>query len=153
MTRPIPEGYHTVTPGLTIDGAAEAIEVYKKAFGAVESGGRALDPSGKKVWHAELRIGDSIVFLNDSMPEMGGPPTTSSLYLYVENVDAAWKRATDAGLKIMMPLADQFWGDRMGTLTDRWGNRWSLSTHVKDLSPAEMKKAQDDFVAQMKQKR
>jgi uncharacterized glyoxalase superfamily protein PhnB len=143
---------HSVTPQLMIDGAAEAIELYKKAFGAEERM-RAPDPTGKKVWHAELRIGDSIIFLNDPMPDMGAPPSRSSLWLYLDNVDAAFKRAVDAGCKVTMPVADMFWGDRLGQVTDRWGIQWNIAQHVKDLSPAEMQKAQDEFVKQMAQQK
>jgi PhnB protein len=145
----IPEGMHTVTSQLTLDGAAQAIEFYKKAFGAQELS-RAMDPTGKKVWHASLRIGDSTIFVNDAMPEMGGPGAQPSrLWLYVEDVDGAYKRATQAGAKALMPPTDMFWGDRYGNVTDAWGNEWGIAQHVRDLSPAEMKKAQDAFVAQM----
>jgi uncharacterized glyoxalase superfamily protein PhnB len=153
MARAVPEGMHTVTPVLVVKECAKAIEVWKKAFGAEELS-RAVDPSGAKVWHAALRIGDSTVFTNDEMPEMGSPATPSRLWLYVENADAAFERATKAGCKPVMPPADMFWGDRMGQVVDSWGNAWTIATHVKDLSPAEMKKAQDEFIAQMqKQKR
>jgi uncharacterized glyoxalase superfamily protein PhnB len=145
----IPEGLHTVTPSMTIDGCAEALEFYKKAFGAEEKM-RAPDPSGKKIWHAEFRIGNSTIFCNDAAPEMGVKANTSSLWIYTTEVDAAWKRATDAGMTVRMPIADMFWGDRMGTVVDKWGNNWTLAKHVKDLTPAEMQKAQDEFVASMK---
>ena len=118
MVKPIPEGLHTLTPSLTLDGCAEAIEFYKRAFGAEEKS-RAPDPSGKKIWHAELRIGNSALFLNDVAPEMGATPSFSSLWIYVENVDAAFDRAVKAGAKATMPVADMFWGDRMGMLSDR----------------------------------
>jgi len=140
MTKAIPEGLHSVTPQLTIDGCAEAIEFYKKAFGAVEVQ-RAPDPSGKKVWHAQINIGDSAIFVNDTFPDMGSGPGPASLWLYSDNVDAAFKRAVDAGVTVKMPLADMFWGDRMGSVVDRWGNRWTLAQHVKDMSPAEMRAA------------
>ncbi len=149
MAKAIPEGMHTLTPQLTIDGCDKAIEWYGKAFGA-ELTTRAPDPSGKKVWHAAMRIGDSIFFLNDAFPDMGGGAHMSSIWIYTENVDQKWKRAVDAGGKVVMPLADMFWGDRMGTLVDPFGNRWSLAQHMKDMTPEEMKKAQDAFVAQMK---
>jgi PhnB protein len=145
----IPEGLHTVTPSMTIDGCAEALEFYKKAFGAEETM-RAPDPSGKKIWHAEFRIGNSRVFCNDAVPDRGGGANVSRLWIYTAEVDAAWKRATDAGMKVKMPIADMFWGDRMGTVVDKWGNEWTLAKHIKDLTPAEMKKAQDEFVASMK---
>jgi PhnB protein len=149
MIKAIPEGLHSVTPALAIAGAAEAIELYKKAFGAVEKF-RAPDPSGQKIWHAELRIGDSVVFVNDAFPEMGSGPTKTSLWLYSEDVDAAFKRATDAGVEVRMPLGDMFWGDRMGTVVDHWGNQWTLAQHKQDLTPEQMKKAEQEFVASMK---
>jgi PhnB protein len=114
---------------MTIDGCAAAIDLYKKAFGAVEID-RAPDPSGKKVWHAHIKIGDSAVFVNDVFPEMGGAPNHSSLWIYTDNVDAAFKRAVDAGLEVKMPLTDMFWGDRMGSLKDRWGNSWTLAQRI-----------------------
>ena len=149
MTRAIPEGFHSVMTSLSVDGAAEALELYKKAFGATEIE-RAPDPSGKKIWHATFRIGDTTVMINDIFPEMGGFASRSSLWIYTEGVDAAWKRATDAGLKVIYPLQDMFWGDRTGGLEDRWGIRWSLAQRMKNLTPAEMVKAQADAVAQMK---
>ena len=151
MPKAIPEGLRTVTPALTVDGCAEAIETWKKAFGAEERL-RALDPSGKKIWHADLRIGDSIIFCNDTMPEMPQTPRQARLWIYTEGVERAFQRAKDAGLKVAMPPADMFWGDRIAEVHDRWGNQWVLAQHVKDLSPAEMKKAQDEFVANMKKK-
>ncbi len=153
MVKPIPEGLRTLTPSLTVEGAAEAIEFYKRAFGAEERN-RALDPSGKKVWHAELRIGDSTFFVNDTAPEMGATPSFSSLWIYTADADAAFDRAVKAGAKATMPMADMFWGDRVGMLVDRWNIKWNIAKHVKDLSPAELKAAQDAFVAQMaKQKK
>src|SRR3954464_8166256 len=148
----VPEGFHTVTPVVTVEGCAEAIESWKKAFGAEEMA-RAPDPTGKKIWHAALRIGDSVVFSSDGAPEMGNPALKTRLWLYFENVESAFKRAVGAGLTATMPLADMFWGDRMGIVADRWGNQWTLAQHVKDVSPAEMKKAQDEFVAQQAKKR
>ncbi|MBS2032398.1 MAG: VOC family protein [Deltaproteobacteria bacterium] len=149
MTKAIPDGMRSVTPQMNVDGAAEAIELYKKAFGAEEVS-RALDPSGKKVWHAALRIGDSQVFINDVFPEMGSKPGQVSLWVYGENVDARFKRAVDAGCKVAMPLGDMFWGDRMGSLTDKWGNQWNLAQRVKDMTPAEMKKAGEEFAKSQK---
>jgi uncharacterized glyoxalase superfamily protein PhnB len=145
----IPEGLHTVTASMTIDGCAEALALYAKAFGARETM-RAPDPSGKKIWHAEFRIGDSVIFCNDAFPEMGGGANVSRLWIYLEEVDQAWQRAVEAGLTVKMPIADMFWGDRMGTVVDKWGNEWTFAKHIKDLTPAEMQKAQDDFVASMK---
>jgi uncharacterized glyoxalase superfamily protein PhnB len=151
MAKPVPEGMHTLTPHLSMDGCDKAIEWYKKAFGA-ELLSRAPDPSGKKVWHAAMKIGDSVFFLNDTMPEMGGgTPQTANLWIYTDKVDTWWKRATEtAGAKVTMPIADMFWGDRMGTVQDPFGNKWSLAQHIKDMSPEEMKRSQDAFVASMK---
>ncbi len=146
---PIPQGLHTLTPQLTVDGAAEAIAFYQRAFGAEERS-RAPDPSGTKVWHAELRVGSSSFFINDPFPDMGGVAHRTELWLYTENADALFKRAVAAGATVVMAMQDQFWGDRTGTLSDRWGNRWTVATRVKDLTPEEMKKAGDAFVAAMK---
>jgi PhnB protein len=145
----IPAGMHTVTLSLTIDGAADAISFYARAFGAEEVQ-RALDPSGKKIWHAMLRIGDSTIFVNDPAPEMGALPQPAKIWIYGEGVDAAFKRATDAGAKVGMPPTEMFWGDRMAQVSDRWGNTWVLAQHMRDLNPEEMQKAQDAFVASMK---
>jgi PhnB protein len=146
--RAIPEGMHSVTPQLTVKGCAEALEFYKKAFGAVEIA-RAADPSGTKVWHAMIRIGDSILFCNDDFPEMGGMARASQLWIYSDGVDAAFQRAVDAGAKVLMPLDDMFWGDRMGKVGDKWGNEWALAQRVKDMSPDELERAQDAVMAEM----
>jgi PhnB protein len=149
MAKSIPEGYHSLTPQLSLEDAAAAIAFFKEAFGAEELD-RAPDPSGKKIWHASLKIGSSILFVNDVFPDMGGSKQTASLWLYQDNVDAGWKRATQAGCTVVMPLGDQFWGDRLGTLADRFGNRWTLAQRIKDMTPAEMKAAGDAFIAAMK---
>ena len=149
MVKAVPEGMHTITPQLAIDGCDKAIDWYKKAFGA-ELLSRAPDPSGKKVWHASMKIGSSVFFVNDVFPEMGGGVQTASLWIYADNIDSWWKRAVDAGGKVTMPIADMFWGDRLGQIADPFGNKWNLSQHIKDLTPDEMKQAQDAFVAQMK---
>jgi PhnB protein len=146
---PVPKGYHTLTAQLSIEGASKAIEFYKKAFGA-EVIDQAPDPSGKKVWHAALRVGDSMLFVNDVFPEMGGSPSHTSLWVYVNDVDASFKRAVDAGATGKHPPTDMFWGDRMGQVTDPFGQEWTIATRVKDMTPDEMKKAADAFVAQMK---
>jgi PhnB protein len=143
----VPEGYHTITPFLSVDGAREAIAFYKKAFGAEERA-VAEGPDGK-VMHSEIKIGDSIVMIADAVM---GPPTQASLHLYVNDADALWKQATAAGCQVAMPLADQFWGDRYGTLTDKWGNRWSIATHKEDVAPAEMKRRMDEMFKQMPKK-
>jgi PhnB protein len=147
----VPEGMHTITPQLTIDGCDRAIEWYQRALGA-ELVERDPDPSGKKVWHAAIRIGNSVIYLNDAFPDMGGPAQPASLWLYADNVDRLWKRAVDAGGKITMPIADMFWGDRTGTLVDPFGNRWSLAQRIKNLTSEEMKRAQDEFVASLPKK-
>ena len=149
MPKAIPEGLHSVTPHLTVDGCADAIETWKKAFGAEEMM-RAPSPDGKKIWHSAVRIGDSVIFCNDSMPDMPPMPKQARLWIYQEDVDRGFERAKSAGLKVVMPPGDMFWGDRIAELHDRWGTQWVLAKHVKDLSPAEMKKAQDEFVAKMK---
>ena len=152
MVKPIPEGLHTLTPSLTLEGATQAIEFYKRAFGAEEKS-RAPDPTGKKIWHAELRIGDSALFLNDVAPEMGATPSFSTLWIYTADADALFDRAAKAGAKVTMPMADMFWGDRMGMLVDRWNVKWAIAKRVKELTPAQMKAAQDAFVAQMQQQK
>lgn len=146
--KPIPDGYHVVTPYLIMDGAAAAIDFYKNAFGAVE---RLRMPMGERIGHAELQIGDSVVMLADEWPEMGmlGPKTrggpTSTLMIYTERVDEAFKRATDAGATVLRPLKNEFYGDRTGTLADPFGHHWTLSTHVEDVSEEEMKRRMDEF--------
>jgi PhnB protein len=141
----IPEGMHSITPHLVCNGAAEAIEFYKKAFGAEEMG-RMPMPDGK-LGHAMLRIGDSMIMLADEFPEWGsvGPATLKgspvTIHLYVENADAQFDRAIAAGAQVRMPLADMFWGDRYGVLEDPFGHRWSVAHHVRDVSPEEMKAA------------
>jgi uncharacterized glyoxalase superfamily protein PhnB len=132
---------------MTIKGAAEAIEFYKKAFGAEEVS-RSMDPSGKFIMHAQIKIGDSPIFIADEVPGMSGPARPAQLWVYLGDVDRAFKRAQDAGCRVLLPLADQFWGDRFGKLVDKWGNEWSLAEHIKDLTPEEMKRAQDAFFAQ-----
>jgi len=143
---PIPKGYHTITAQLSVEGAGQAIEFYKKAFGA-EIVDQAPDPSGKKIWHAAHRIGDSMIFVNDVFPDMGGSQSHSSQWLYVNDVDAAYKRATEAGAKSLLAPADMFWGDRMAHVADAFGQKWTLATRIKDMTPEEMKNAAEDFVA------
>ncbi len=139
---PIPEGMPTVTPHLVCDGAAEAIEFYKLAFGATDLG-RAPASDGK-LMHALIRIGDSPVMLVDEFPEMGnaspkslaGTPVT--MHVYVEDVDSAFERAITAGAQVIMPVADMFWGDRYGVLKDPFGHRWSIATHIRDVTDEEI---------------
>ena len=148
----VPQGMHTVTPVLTLKGCAEAIELCKKAFGAEEMT-RVPDPSGKLIWHAVIRIGDSPIFLSDEIPGMGYGARPTQLWLYVEGVDNAFKRATSAGCKVLMPLEDMFWGDRMGKVADKWGNEWALAQHIKDMTPEEMEKAKNAFISEMSKKK
>ena len=149
----IPKGYHTVTPSIVVAGAAKAIDFYKKALGAEELM-RFPGPDGK-IMHAEIRVGDSVIMLTDEMPDQGarGPKaiggTPVSFFIYGENVDAAWKRAVDAGAKPIMPLADQFWGDRTGSLEDPFGHHWWLAQHIQDLTPEEIQKGSEAFSSQM----
>jgi PhnB protein len=141
-TQPIPEGYHTVTPYLAVEDATEAIEYYTKAFDAKERV-RMETPDGK-VGHAELEIGDSIVMLSDPFPQASTKPpnelggTSVSVFMYVEDVDAVVKQAVDAGAIVTMEVADQFWGDRFGSVKDPFGHLWSIATHVEDVPPEEM---------------
>lgn len=149
----IPKGYHTVTPSLVVAGAAKALDFYQKAFGAEEIM-RFPGPDGS-IMHAEFRIGDSVIMLGDEMPEHGGRGPKSiggtpvSFFVYRENVDAAWKKAVDAGATVVMPLADQFWGDRTGCLEDPFGHKWWLAQHVQDLTPEELRRAAESFFSQM----
>ena len=155
MVKKIPDGFHSLTPHLTVAGAAEAIEFYKKAFGATEMG-RMPAPDGKRLMHAMLRIGDSPLMLNDEFPEMGGKGgplkiggTAVTVHLYVEDCDAVYKRAVAAGATAVMPPVDMFWGDRYGRLTDPFGHSWSIATHQKDMTPAEMEEASRKAMAEM----
>lgn len=142
--KPIPDGYHSVTPYLIIKGAADAIDFYKKAFGATELF-RMPQPDGK-VAHAEIKIGDSPIMLSDEHPEMGyvGPTTIGgspvSLMIYVDDVDTVFKQAITAGGEQLKPLQDQFYGDRSGSLKDPFGHVWHVATHIEDVSPEEMDK-------------
>ena len=145
QVKPVPDGMHTVTPHLICAGASDAIEFYKKAFNAVELG-RVPGPQGKLL-HALIRIGDSAVMLVDEFPDwhsfgpksLKGSPVT--IHLYVQDVDAFFKQAVEAGAKIAMPLEDTFWGDRYGKLEDPFGHHWSVATHVRDVRPEELQAA------------
>ena len=150
----VPEAFHTLTPHLTVRNAKEALEFYKKAFGA-EIGQVAYMPDGK-VMHASLKIGDSQLMLNDEMPEFGalsplsmGGNSPVTIHIYAENVDEAFNRAVAAGAKVQMPLMDQFWGDRYGLVTDPYGHKWSLAAHVRDLSPEEIEQGMKEAMAKM----
>ena len=152
MAKAIPNGYRSLTPSLTFKDSGKAIDFYKRAFGA-----KVLDflpnPSGQGVMHATLQIGDSIVMLGDEMPNcksaetLGGCPM--SLYLYVEDADAAFKQAVAAGASAVMPVTDMFWGDRAGNIKDPFGYAWMIATHQQDLTPEEIKKGAQDFCTQM----
>jgi len=141
-TKPIPEGYHSATPYLIVKGAAEAIEFYKRAFGATELLRMAHPNSG--IAHAEIRIGDSVIMLADENPNMGylGPRSLGgssvSIMLYVADVDGTFERAVKAGASAQRPVANQFYGDRSGTLEDPFGHCWTIATHVEDIAPEEM---------------
>lgn len=143
--QPVPEGMHSVTPHLVCDGAAAAIEFYQKALGAT-GGGTLLGPDGR-VMHAQVRIGDSTVMLVDENRQYGmlGPKSLNgspvTIHLYVDDVDAVYQRAVSAGAKAVMPPADMFWGDRYGVLEDPFGHRWSIATHQREVTPAEMQEA------------
>jgi PhnB protein len=142
--KPIPDGYHTITPYLSIKGAAGAIDFYKKAFGATVVM-RLAQPDGR-VGHAELQLGDSRIMVADEFPEMDfrSPPSIGGspvhLHMYVANVDAVVSRAVAAGAKIVRPVQDQFYGDRLGTVADPYGHVWHVSTHKEDLSIDELRK-------------
>lgn len=140
---PIPKGYHSITPYLIVRDAAKAIDFYKNAFGANEI--YRMDAPGGKVGHCELQIGDSRIMLADEFSQMGAvapreDEKSFSLLLYVENVDVFFERAVKAGAKVVRALKDEFYGDRMGTLQDPFGHKWSLATHIEDVSPEELKK-------------
>jgi PhnB protein len=147
----VPDGYHTITPQLTLDNAAQTIEWYKKALGADELS-RSVGPDGK-VMHAELRVGDSRFMVNDVMPGYKGPQafggSPASLWVYVNDSDALFNRAVGAGAKEQMPIADQFWGDRAGAFADPAGYTWWIATRKEDLTPAEMKQRAEEFFRQM----
>lgn len=155
--KPIPAGQEGLIPHLVCSPCSEAIEFYKKAFGAEEVS-RMPAPDGRKIMHAQIRIGKSFVFLVDDFPEFCGgksnlatanPGTPVTMHHYVENVDAAIKRAQDAGAKVQMPPADMFWGDRYGVITDPYGHKWSLATHQKDLTPEQMQAGMKEAFSKM----
>ncbi|RJP35975.1 MAG: VOC family protein [Phycisphaerales bacterium] len=150
--KPIPAGYHSLTPHLTVRNAAQAVEFYKKAFGA-KNEQICYAPDGEHVMHAEIQIGDSKLMLNDESPEWGclsplsKPGAGFLVNIYVDDVDAVFNRAVEAGATPVMPVADQFWGDRYGQLTDPFGHRWSIATHKEDVSPDEIKRRAEAFFA------
>ena len=154
MVKPIPDGYHSVTPYLVVDDAKAALDFYARAFGATE---KFRLPMGDRIGHAEIMIGDSHVMLADEFPDMGhlGPKsrggTTVSLMVYVEDVDSAFRQALDAGATQKRPVENQFWGDRMGTLTDPFGHMWSLATTVEEVSPDELQRRMAQFSSGQKE--
>jgi PhnB protein len=154
QVKKIPEGYHSITPYLNIKNCAEAIEFYKKAFGAKEKF-RMATPDGKAIVHAEIQIGDSALMLADEMPQMQNKsPTTlggtsGGIFLYVDDVNTTFNQAVSEGAKVLVPVKDQFWGDRHGAIEDPFGHRWSISTHLRDPSPEELKKGAEDAFSQM----
>ena len=151
MAKPIPDGYHTLTPALTVKNGAEAIAFYKRALGAEEIM-QIPGPDGR-LMHAEMKIGDSRSMLGEEMPEQGcrAPASvgavSSSLYVYMQDVDKAFRRAVEGGAKPVMPVTDMFWGDRFGQVEDPSGHRWGLATHKEDPSPEEMARRQKEFFA------
>lgn len=148
QSKPIPKGMHTVTPSLVLRDCARAIQFYQRAFDAKELM-RMPSPDGQRIWHAELKIGDSIVYLSDEQP--GAParaptatsPAAMSIQLYVEDCDALFTRAVRAGAQVGMALEDMFWGDRMGLVTDPFGYQWAIATHVRDVPQAELERAME----------
>jgi PhnB protein len=153
--RPIPEGFHSITPAITCKNAAKAIDFYKEAFGATETS--RMDGPGGMVMHAELRIGDSVIFVSDEFPGMSAAPApgaipSSSLHLYTEDCDAVFNRAIAAGAAATMPMANTFWGDRYGKLTDPFGHTWGIATHMEDVSPEETERRAAEWTAQNAQK-
>ncbi len=155
QVKPIPQGFRSVTPYLTLNDAGRALDFYKRAFGAQEL--LRMDGPGGKIGHAEIKIGDSIIMLADEMPgggvrspqSLGG--TTAGIFIYVENADAVYNQAVSAGAQVETPLADMFWGDRYGRLKDPFGHSWSVATHKEDVAPAEMSKRMQEATAKMAQ--
>ncbi len=153
QVRPIPEGYHSITPYLVVDGATRAIDFYQRAFGAKKI--MQMNGPDGKIAHAELKIGDSILMLADEMPgsdvrtpkSLGG--SSVGIFLYVENVDKVFSQAQSAGAKVQSPPADMFWGDRYGKLTDPFGHSWSLATHKENVPPDELEKRAREFRSKM----
>lgn len=151
---PIPKGMHTVTPNLTIKGCGKALDFYRRALGAEELM-RMPSPDGKGIWHAEIKVGDSTIYMNDEMQGMSAAaptperPSPVGMWLYVTDCDSSYRRAIDAGATSKMAPADMFWGDRTGTVVDPFGYTWTFATHVKDVSPEEAKRAGEEFAKKM----
>ena len=156
MAKPIPDGYHSVTPYIYVKGAAKALEFYKNAFGAQEMF-RLPGPDGQTIVHAEMNVGGSVIMLSDENQQMnamspetrGGP--TGSIMLYVEDVDASYKRAIDAGAKEKAPPMDMFWGDRFSQVIDPFGHLWAIATHTEDVAPEEIEKRMNEWAAKAAQ--
>ena len=152
MTQPVPEGYSTLMPYLAVDDASAAIDFYQRAFGAKERGRQA---AGDSIMHAELEIGDSVIMLSDPFPQASTKPpkelggTSVSIMTYVEDTDAVYKQAIDAGATSLMEPDDMFWGDRLSSVQDPFGHSWTIATHIEDVSPEEMKKRSEEWAAQM----
>ena len=151
--QPVPEGYHTITPYLAVEDASAAIDFYQRALGAKER--VRMSGPGDSVMHAELEIGDSLVMLSDPFPQASTKPpkelggTSVSIFAYVEDIDAVYKQAIDAGATSLMEPDDMFWGDRFGSVQDPFGHSWTIATHVEDVSPEEMEKRSTEFFAAM----
>ena len=146
QVKAVPDGFSTVTPFFNIKGAAAAIEFYKKAFGAEEINRFTL-PDSTLIMMSQIKIGNSFIRIADAIKD---PPTQSSNHLSVEHADVWWKRAVDAGCKVVMPLADMFWGSRFGIVEDTFGNRWSIAQHIEDVSPEELSKRAAEAMKTMK---
>lgn len=152
--KPIPDGYRSVTPYLTLKNAVEAIAFYKRAFGAEEIL-RMPGPDGKSTMHAEIKIGDSMIMLGDEWPQGDAKApkslgaTTVGVHLYVQDADAVFNKAVAAGATVGMPPMDMFWGDRFAKVTDPFGHQWSIATHKLDMTPEEMEKGMKEFMAKM----
>ena len=150
----VPDGYHTATPYLSVKNAGEAIDFYKRAFGAEEIV-RMPGPDGKSVMHAEIKIGNSMLMIADEFPQaevkspktLGG--TSVNIFLYVQDADATFQKAVNAGAKVTMPPTDMFWGDRYGKIVDPYGHSWGIATHKLDMTPEEIEKGQKEFMAKM----
>lgn len=153
--KPIPQGFHSVTPYLTVNDAARALEFYKRAFGAQETM-RMAGPDGK-IGHAEIKIGDSMIMIADEMPGTGNKSpqtlngTSAGVFLYVENADKIFSQAVGAGAHVEAQLADMYWGDRYGRLKDPFGHSWSVATHKEDVAPAELSKRMQEDMAKRSQ--
>jgi PhnB protein len=151
--KPIPEGYQTITPYLGVESAQEAIDFYQRAFGAKERA--RMSGPGDSVMHAELEVGDSLVMLSDPFPQSSTKPpkelggTSVNIFMYVEDIDAVYKQAVDAGATSLMEPDDMFWGDRFGSVQDPFGHSWTIATHIEDVSPEELQKRSEEFMASM----